>query len=290
MTTRTTINPTLNAYRTGLRRGLSSLRITLTTASDVLGSVLPLALGVGVLLFMRNFGFGESELSLGAMNLPSLIGMNVVFSGVMGILGVLVMDRTNGTLLRAKSVPGGTIGYLIGEVLAVAIITVITTLALLVAGLLLFDGLVFDSPVRWLGFFGVMCLGLAATLPLGAVLGALIENPRNMGLVMLPFMGLVGVSGVFYPITALPAWLQYIGQAFPMYWMGLGMRSTLLPDTMVAVEIGASWRVPEMLLVLSAWTIVGLVLAPRLLSRMARRESGSAVDRRRAELRQDWGG
>lgn len=288
--TTSTINPTLNAYRTGVRRGLTSLRITLTTVSDVLGSVLPLVLGVAVLMFMRNFTFGGSEVSLGAMNLPSLIGMNIVFSGVLGICGVLVMDRTNGTLLRAKSIPGGTTGYLIGEVLAIAIVTVIVTLVLLVAGLLLFEGLVFDSPLRWFGFLGVMVLGLAATLPLGAVLGALIDNPRNMGLVMLPFMGLVGISGIFYPIAALPGWLQSVAQVFPMYWMGLGMRSTLLPEAMVAVEIGGSWRTPLMLVVLAAWTIVGLVLAPRLLSRMASRESGSTMARRREELKQEWGG
>ena len=290
MTTTPIVNPTLNAYRTGARRGLTSLRISLTTPSEVLGAVLPLALGVGVLLFMRNFNFGGASVSLGAMNLPSLIGMNIVFGGVMGILGVLVMDRTNGTLLRAKSIPGGTTGYLIGEVLAVAITTAIFSLVLLAAGLVLFDELVFDSPVRWLGFIGVMALGLAATLPLSAVLGALIDSPRTIGLVMLPIMGLIAISGIFYPITALPTWLQGIGQVFPMYWMGLGMRSTLLPEAMAAVEIGASWRVPLMLLVLSVWTIAGLVLAPRLLSRMASKESGSAMTRRREEMRQDMGG
>lgn len=290
MTRTPTMNPTLNAYRTGWRRGLTSLRISLTTPSEVIGSVLPLALGVGVLLFMRNFSFGGAQVSLGAMNLPSLIGMNIVFSGVMGIVGVLVMDRTNGTLVRAKSVPGGTTGYLVGEVLAAAITTVISSLVLLLAGLALFDELVFDSPLRWLGFIGVMVLGLAATLPLGAVLGALIDSPRTIGLVMLPIMGLVGISGIFYPITALPTWLQGVGQVFPMYWMGLGMRSTLLPEAMAAVEIGASWRVPFMLLVLSAWTVVGLALAPRLLSRMASRESGSAMTRRREEMRQSMGG
>lgn len=290
MTTTPVVNRTLNAYRTGVGRGMTSVRNSWTTPSDVLGALLPLAIAIGVLLFMRNFSFGEAEVSLGAMNLPSLIGMNIVFGGIMGIVGVLVMDRTNGTLLRAKSVPGGTTSYLVGEVLAAAITTVVSSLLLLVVGLLLFDELVFDSPLRWIGFLGVMVLGLAATLPLGAVLGALIDNPRNMTLIMLPITGLIGISGIFYPMAALPAWLQWIGQVFPMYWMGLGMRSTLLPDAMVAVEIGASWRVPLMLLVLTIWTVVGLALAPRLLGRMARRESGSAMTRRREELRQEWGG
>ena len=47
---------------------------------------------------------------------------------------------------------------------------------------------------------------------------------------MLPMMGLIAISGIFYPITALPGWLQWIAQVFPVYWLGLGMRSALLPD------------------------------------------------------------
>lgn len=63
-----------------------------------------------------------------------------------------------------------------------------------------------------------------------------------MGLVMMPFMGRTGISGIFYPIFALPEWLQWIGEIFPIYWLGLGMRSALLPDALSSVEIGASWR------------------------------------------------
>jgi ABC-2 type transport system permease protein len=66
-----------------------------------------------------------------------------------------------------------------------------------------------------------------------------------------------------------------------MYWLGLGMRSALLPDSAVVVEIGQSWRPWATLGVLAAWAVIGLVLAPILLRRMARRESGSSVAARR---------
>ena len=55
----------------------------------------------------------------------------------------------------------------------------------------------------------------------------------------------------------------------------------VLPGDLAAVEIGHSWRHLETLGVLGAWASVGLVLAPIVLRRMARRESGSAVDARR---------
>ena len=127
-------------------------------------------------------------------------------------------------------------------------------------------------------------LAFVATMPLGAVLGSLFESPRSMGLVMVPLIGLIAISGIFYPITAMPGWLQGIAQVFPVYWLGLGMRSAFLPDALAAVELTGSWRHLETVGVLAVWAVLGLVLAPVILRRMARRESGSAVAARRERV------
>jgi len=279
---------TLHEYRTGWKRALIQTKISLTSPGDLLGFLLPTAIAVVVLLFMQKADFEGAPVSLGSMNMPSLIGMNVVFGGIMGMVGSLAMDRTNGTLLRAKSMPGGMTGYLVGHLASTAIFTTFMAIVLLLVGLPLFDGLEFDSPDRWLIFITVLLMGIVATLPIGAVLGAILDNPRNMGLVMFPIMGMVAISGIFYPITALPSWLQGIGQVFPMYWMGLGMRHALLPESMAAVEIGGEWRTVTMFAVLAVWAVVSMALAPRLLRRMSRRESGSAVAARRADMQRDW--
>jgi ABC-2 type transport system permease protein len=121
------------------------------------------------------------------------------------------------------------------------------------------------------------------------MLGALISSPRGAGYLSLPVMGLIAISGIFYPITALPGWLQGIAQVFPMYWLGLGMRSALLPDAAVIVELGGSWRHLETIGVLGVWAVLGLIAAPIVLRRMARRESGSRVVERREQLLQRIG-
>ena len=58
----------------------------------------------------------------------------------------------------------------------------------------------------------------------------------------------------------------------------------MLPAEMVAAEIGESWRTVEMFAVLGVWAVIGLLLAPILLRRMARRQSGSAL----AEVRERY--
>jgi ABC-2 type transport system permease protein len=84
-------------------------------------------------------------------------------------------------------------------------------------------------------------------------------------------------------------WVQDIAQVFPMYWLGLGMRSALLPDSAIVAEIGRSWRPVPTLAVLVAWAVIGLALAPVLLRRMAQRESGSSVAERREKAMQRVG-
>jgi ABC-2 type transport system permease protein len=135
----------------------------------------------------------------------------------------------------------------------------------------------------------VLVLGMVATLPIGAVLGSVFTSARAQGVIQLPVLGVIAISGIFYPITAMPEWMQWVAQVFPVYWLGLGMRSALLPDAAASVEIGESWRHLETVGVLGAWAVLGLLLAPVVLRRMARRESGSTVAERRERALQRVG-
>ncbi|WP_307866445.1 ABC transporter permease [Leucobacter chromiisoli] len=261
----------------------------MTTPGEILGTVVPIAILIGVLIWMQRFEVEDLGVGAGTMALPGILAMSALFSAVMGIVSLLALDRTNGTLLRSKSVPRGTTGYLVGEITANAMVTLLSTVLVLAVGLMIFDDLVFDTPWRWALFTAVTLLGLVAMLAIGAVLGALMNNPKYMGLVMMPMMGLIAVSGIFFPLAVMPAWLQAVAQAFPLYWFGLGMRASLLPDSMASVEVAGSWRIEWVFIVLAAWAVAGLVLAPKLLGRMARRESGSTLAARRQSMHEVMG-
>jgi ABC-2 type transport system permease protein len=280
------MNPTLVAARSGLRRGLIELRHTFTNSQDLWNYLFPTVILLTVMFFMRGATVPGTDFSLGARTLPSAIGMGVVFSGLVTLAASLSIEREDGTLLRAKAVPNGMFGHLLGKIVLVSAMGVISVVLQLVPGSLLLDGLALDSVGAWATLAWVFALGMIATLPLGAIFGSLLSNPRNMGLVMLPMMGLIATSGIFYPITNFPVWLQGVAQAFPIYWLGLGMRSAMLPDAMAAVEFGHSWRHLETVGVLGAWAVFGLLVAPMVLRRMARRESGSSVAARREKALQ----
>ena len=103
---------------------------------------------------------------------------------------------------------------------------------------------------------------------------------------MMVMVAIVWVSGIFSPLATMATWVQILGQLTPTYWLGLGLRSTLLPEAAVVVEIDGSWRTLLTIAVLAAWAIAGMILAPVLLRRMARRESGSSVAARREKALQ----
>jgi ABC-2 type transport system permease protein len=279
------MNPLLSAVRAGLVRGRIELRQTFTNGQDLWNYLFPNVILLVVMLFMRGSTVAGTSLSLSSRTLPSVLGMGIAFGGLVTLAMVLIVEREDGTLLRAKAVPNGMTGYLVGKIVLVSGMTLISMTLQLVPGLLLFHG--FDlGPRTWLTLAWVVALGLVATLPLGAIIGSLFSTPRNMGLVMLPMMGLIATSGIFYPLAHFPGWLQGLAQVFPIYWLGLGMRSALLPGGLAAVEIGHSWRHLQTLGVLGAWAVAGLVLAPIVLRRMARRESGSNMAARREKAMQ----
>ncbi|GAB3568352.1 ABC transporter permease [Amycolatopsis endophytica] len=276
---------TTTALRAGFRRGLIELRQSFTTIQDLWGYLFPTLIFLVVMILMKGSTIPGTTFSRGSMTLPSLIGASVGFNAMINTMQQLTLEREDGTLLRAKALPHGMSGYLVGKIVMISGMTLTGIVLLVVPGLFLFDGLEIDA-LTWVTLVWVLALGLVATLPIGAVLGSLFENPRTMGVVMLPVTALVAVSGIFYPIGELPSWVQGIAQVFPLYWLGLGMRSAFLPDAMAAVEIGGSWRAWETLGVLGAWAVAGLLLAPVLLRRMARRESGSSVAARREKALQ----
>ncbi|MFI5592525.1 ABC transporter permease [Amycolatopsis sp. NPDC051758] len=283
------MNAKTAALRSGLARGWIEFKQTWTNRDDVVGQFVFVALFLGTLFFMRNATLPGTGFSLGAATVPGVLGAGIVFNGLNSAAGYLAIDREDGTLLRAKATPNGMLGYLVGKTTALAMAQVTSVLLVLVPCLFLFSELAPDGVWSFLNLLWVLALGLVATLPLGAALGSLTNSPRSIALITLPIMGMGAISGIFYPITALPGWVQDIAQVFPMYWLGLGMRSALLPDGAVIVEIGQSWRPLPTLAVLVGWSVIGLALAPVLLRRMARREAGSSVAERREKAMQRVG-
>lgn len=194
----------------------------------------------------------------------------------------LANDREDGTLLRLRGTPGGIPAYLLSKVVALTGTALITVAVLLTSGTLLTDATLPTDISRWMTLLWVLFLGLAALVPLGAALGAVLPSSREaVALLSLPVFGLIFISGVFYPMNQMPRWLQTAGEVFPLAWMAKGVRSAFLPDSALTAETGHSWQHLQTAGALTAWLLAALLVAPSLLRRAARQQSGSRLSARR---------
>ena len=282
------MNPTRHAVSLGLRRGWTEFVLSLRSAQDQ-GFYLFMALGTLTYLWLnRDTEVEGTDLLLPTVALPSLLGALLAFGVVIGPAYALAMEREDGTLLRHKAVPHGMRGYVTGQLVLHSLGLVPLLLVILVPSFLLFDDVMSNGLEGWVTVAWVVVLGLLATLPIGMVIGSLVPSVQKVGTWgMLPVLVLTAISGIFAPIQALWGWVQVIAQVFPIYWIGLGMRSAFLPDAAAVAEVGGSWRTALTVLVLAAWAIVGVLVTPRVLRRMARRQSGSQVQEAR-EAAAQW--
>lgn len=270
------------AFACGLGRGRLEITHLLRTPREVV-SQLSTPFAFVVLAMVNNDAIPGSALPMADVFIAGGVAAVVVQTCLIALPQMLATEREEGTLLRQRTAPEGMTAYLVGKtclLLAQALIGI----ALVLAGGAVFAGS--DLPAGlgdWLTLLWVLPLGLLAMAPIGAALGAVLPNAREaLAWSMMPVLGVMAISGIFFSITSLPEAVQTISQLFPPKWIAQGVRSALLPDSALAAETGHSWQHLQTLGVTAAWAVAGFALAPRVLRRMTRRESGSRLAERRA--------
>ncbi|CAM5234006.1 hypothetical protein STENM36S_07553 [Streptomyces tendae] len=272
-------------WRAGLQRGGIELRQLLRTPKELSGHLTNVFVALVVAAFVGADVPGTGT-PMAHLVLAGFAAYLLFQIGLVSLPQILVTEREEGALLRLRATPGGIRAYLVAKCVLVVVTALGTLALLLLAAAVLVDGPLPHGPTGWLTLLWVTTLGLLAVVPLGAAIGAVLPNPREaLALIMLPVMGLLITSGTVFPITSLPGPVQQAASVFPLKWMAQGLRSALLPDAARSAEAAGSWELATVALVLTAWTVLGFLLAVPLLRRAARRESGSRLSarHRRAE-------
>ena len=252
--TTTALDARSAAVLAGLSRGWIETRQQFTETATVIGHLIPPVVYVAVLLSMRGKTVPGTDFALAAMVLPGVLGFSIAFGGLSGPATAIATEREDGTLLRAKAVPHGMLGYLVGKIVTFALTTLVGLIAILVPGLLVTGDLNLDARA-WLLLALIFVVGMVSTVPIGACT----RLPREVD--CAEPAGAPRVRAARHSVRHLHAdhracrrGLQWVGQAFPIYWVGLGARSAMLPAEMAVVEIGDSWRTVEMFAVLGVWS------------------------------------
>lgn len=265
-------------FRLGVERGWIEFKIMIKDPQTAIWTLF--IFGIYLLVVWLQRGTTIEGVSLALLTLPSLLGILIAQSGFSDVASGISFDKEDGTLLRAKAIPRAINAYFIAKVTAIFLMTFVYLLVLFIPSLLVVPGLLdsvslTDSAL----LLTIIVLGLLATAPFGAVIGSIVKTSGSgWGLSMVPLLVLTAISGIFYPIAALWGWIQVVAQVFPIYWLALGFRSIFSPEAAAALEIGGTWRTWETIAVLSAWAIVGFIIAPRVIRKMTRKVSGGEME------------
>lgn len=184
----------------------------------------PIFLFAGAWVVMRFLGQGDSPGQFFALTgYPSYLAfvvLGVAFNGLaMGALedggNAVYEEESNGTWDLLSLAPFNRFVWMFAKTLASLLTGFVDFFAVLLLGLL-----VFDVAPTWQGLV-VALLGIVFTLValqglgfLMAALGLVWKQPYAIAFLLSPFVILL--SGMMFPVAALPAWLQPFSNAIPL--------------------------------------------------------------------------
>ena len=253
-------SPIAYAARCGATRGRIEFGNSLRSGQDIGYYIVTSIILVLVLCLNRDNTVAGTDCSVAWFMLPGVLALAVFISGAFGIATVLATEREDGTLLRLKSVPYGIVGYVAGQTVRVTLEIAFSIVLMLVPRAVLRPG-----AARPTG--SAASLGAVGYIAARAYRRAAARLRHRLGLPQPALRRRLGHARASVAPSGCPAsftrwppmatWVQVVGQLLPTYWLGLGLRSALLPEAAAAVEIDGSWRTLLTIGVLLAWAIVG---------------------------------
>ncbi|MCF6148732.1 MAG: ABC transporter permease [Candidatus Kuenenia sp.] len=184
---------------------------------------------------------------------PGLIAMTILFSTTAAEAVVINFELRLGSLERLLLAPVTVPAVLMGKIAGGAIFGCIMT-AIVTMGSVFF--LEIHSNMLYLTIIILISCMTFATL--GAFLCVLVKEVfEAQTLLNLPRFIMIFLSGVVYPISKMPLWLQYVSHSLPLTYTVNGIRNCFVN--------GAILPVFKDILILIGFFILFLVLAIRFL-------------------------
>jgi ABC-2 type transport system permease protein len=171
--------------------------------------------------------------------LPGILALAIMISAVIGLATILVDWRQRGILRRLKLTPIPLAEFFAARISASLVVAIMQVVVLLAFGRIAFG--VHISTTAWAAI-PVALAGCLCFLAMGFAIGSVVSNPETgdavSNVITNPMMFL---SGTFFPVSAMPSFVQVIARVLPLYYMANGLRDTTvrgLSITHVAGDIG----------------------------------------------------
>lgn len=216
--------------------------------------VLPI---VFLVLIGSVYGSSEVEGIRGSTYLlAGLLGYSVIATAFAGLAITIVLRRESGVLKRVRGTPLPTAVYLGAVIGSMLVVIALGALAQVLVGRFVVDA---GWPERPVELAVALLLGAGAFAALGlAITGAIRSAEGSSALVNALYLPLVFISGVFFSVESLPAFLQAVADVSPLTYL-----LRLVRECVVATGDGLAGSLEE-IAVLAAWGLAGVAVAARV--------------------------
>ncbi|MEU6068356.1 ABC transporter permease [Streptomyces sp. NPDC047082] len=205
---------------------------------------------------VRGSGVTASQLYVPAMMASGIMSTSFQSLGIS-----IAIERDEKVLRRLRGTPMPPTAYFLGKIWLVLFTGVLETAILLLVGTTCYDVDLPSDAGRWFDFAWIFMLGMTGCALLGIAISSVPKSAKSASsVVVLPFLVLQFISGVYISIDTIPDWMLDIGALFPLKWLCQGLRGVFLPDSARVLEQAGSWEFGRIALVLAAWCVGGLAL------------------------------
>jgi ABC-2 type transport system permease protein len=157
--------------------------------------------------------------------IPGLIGFSILVSPMFSLVNISSEYKKTKLFKQLSLTPLTKMEWLASKVLWYIVLTVVSFLLMVTAGVLLFGAHV--TLTVWLIPF--LILGPTLFASLGMLVGTVTKNPETAGvignIVTFPMMFL---AGTFFPISIMPQYLQGIAHVLPLYYIVEGLNNVMV--------------------------------------------------------------
>ena len=172
---------------------------------------------VPLIFFLLMGGIFTSVMpEMGSTLIQSMIVMSVSMGAFLGLPPSLI--ETYGSdikkIYKANGVPIHL--GLVTMVLSAFVHLIMTCIVILLLAPILFKA---SLPNQLPLFFLALAIYIFVSLSIGSILGLTVKNQAKLTMIaQLVFLPSIMLSGIMFPISLLPDFLQVIGHVFPAYW------------------------------------------------------------------------
>ncbi|MFF5983420.1 ABC transporter permease [Streptomyces olindensis] len=249
------------AWGLGLRRGRLEIRQFFRQRDQV---VFTFAFPV-IFLFLFASIFRDDVEGAGVtasqLYVPAMMAAGIMSTSFQALGVSIAIEREEKVLRRLRGTPMPPAAYFLGKIWLVLFTGLLETAVLLLVGTTLYDVDLPSDAGRWFDLAWIFVLGITACALLGIAISSVPRSANSASsVVVLPFLVLQFISGVYIAIGTIPDWMLTVGALFPLKWMCQGLRGVFLPESAQVLEQAGSWELGRVALVLAAWCAGGLAL------------------------------